>query len=129
MPMRHRAAVGIVVVAIAAACSDASGPSTPPTLTLSFSSDTVAPGDTVAATVTGRQAQSFNYRVTILGEFGNDTLGLVVDSTAGGSTLIQTRMPVVAPQAAAGHYLRFTATDSAYGFPTIETIDSVLVTQ
>jgi hypothetical protein len=128
MPIRHRAVVGLVV-AIAAACSDASGPSTPPTLTISLSSDTVAVGDTVAATATARQAQGFNYVLSVAGEFGGTTLNATTDSTPGGSTSITIRVPVLAPQSAVGQYLRFVATDSAYGFPSIETVDSAFVIQ
>ena len=129
MPMRHRAAVGIVVVAIAAACSDASGPSTPPTLTMFVSSDTVAVGDTVAATATARQAQGFNYVLRVAAEFGGGTLNATTDSTPGGSTSITIRVPVVATQNAVGQYLHFVATDSAYGFPSIQTVDSAFVIQ
>jgi hypothetical protein len=129
MLTRHRIVLGIVLVAIAAACSDANSPSTPPTLTMFVSTDTVAVGDTVAATATARQAQGFNYVLDVAGEFGGGTLNATIDSTPGGSTSITIRVPVVAPQNAVGQYIRFVATDSAYGFPSIQTIDSAFVIQ
>lgn len=130
MPLSRRV-VPVFVVALAvgsAACSDASAPTSAPTLSLALSTHTVAAGDTVTAIVVGRQAQNFLFKATVLAQLGSQTIGQLSDSTPGGSTRISVQLAVQAPDSAVGRYVRFTAVDSAYQFPALIAVDSALIT-
>jgi hypothetical protein len=129
MPARHRIVLLATLAVVLAACGSSTSPTVGPTVSITVSSETIAVGDTVAATAVGRQSQNFLYYLQVLGTFANDTLGLRIDSTPGGSASITLRQPVVAPQSAVGQYIYFTAYDSAYNFPRATAVDSVYVTQ